>query len=154
LPQADDPLPTNIHATALVLGDRGVLIVGPSGAGKTTLALTLIDRFLSNERLARLVGDDQLFIAGRGGRLVVSCPPAIAGLAEIRGVGPWPLRALASAVIDVVVRLVPEPDAPRLPDPASETIAGIELPRLDLPSRNAVAGSLAVTAWLAAPPFR
>jgi serine kinase of HPr protein (carbohydrate metabolism regulator) len=145
---------TNIHATALVLGDRGVLIAGPSGAGKTTLALTLIDRFGSNERFARLVGDDQLFIAARGGRLVASCPPAIAGLAEVRGVGPRALPALASAVIDLIVRLVPEHDAPRLPDPASETIAGIELPRLDLPARNAVAASLAVTAWLAAPAFR
>jgi serine kinase of HPr protein (carbohydrate metabolism regulator) len=148
LPQA------NIHATALVLGDRGVLIAGSSGAGKTTLALTLIDRFRSDERFARMVGDDQLFIAGRGGRLVASCPPAIAGLAEVRGIGPRPLPALASAVIDLIVRLVPEHDAPRLPDPASETIAGIELPRLDLPERNAVAASLAVTAWLGAPPFR
>jgi serine kinase of HPr protein (carbohydrate metabolism regulator) len=146
--------PINIHATALVLGDRGVLITGPSGSGKTTLALTLIDRFGSDERFARMVGDDQLFIAARGGRLVASCPPAIAGLAEVRGVGPRPLPTLASAVIDLIVRLVQEHDAPRLPDPASETIAGIELPRLDLPERNAVAASLAVTAWLAAPPFR
>ena len=144
----------NIHATALVLGDRGVLIAGASGSGKTTLALTLIDRFLSNERLARLVGDDQLFVAARGGRLLASCPPSIAGLAEIRGIGPRPLPALASTVIDLIVRLVPGHDAPRLPEPASETIAGIELPRLDLPARNAVAASLAVTAWLAAPEFR
>jgi serine kinase of HPr protein (carbohydrate metabolism regulator) len=147
LPQA------NIHATALVLGDRGVLITGPSGSGKTTLALTLIDRFLSNGRFARLVGDDQLFVAARG-RLVASCPPTIARLAEVRGVGPRPLPALGCAVIDLIVRLVPEHDAPRLPDPASEVIAGIELPRLDLPARNAVAASLAVTAWLAPPPFR
>ena len=63
------------------------------------------------------------------------------------------LPALANAVIDLVVRLVPERDAPRLPDPSSETIAGIAVPRLDLPARNAIAASLAVTAWLAAPPF-
>jgi serine kinase of HPr protein (carbohydrate metabolism regulator) len=155
LPQAEDHLPqTNIHATALVLGDRGILITGPSGSGKTMLALTLIDRFLSNERFARLVGDDQLFISARGSRLVVSCPGAIAGLAEVRGVGPRPLPALASAVIDLVVRLVPDDDASRLPDPASETIAGIDVPMLDLPGRNAAAASLAVTAWLTAPPFR
>jgi serine kinase of HPr protein (carbohydrate metabolism regulator) len=148
LPQA------NIHATALVLGDRGILITGPSSAGKTTLALTLIERFSRHGQFARLVGDDQLFIAAQGRRLVVSCPPPIAALAEARGVGPRPLAALASAVIDLVIRLVPAHDAPRLPDPASETIAGLELPRLDLPTRNTVAASLAVTAWLAAPPFR
>jgi serine kinase of HPr protein (carbohydrate metabolism regulator) len=141
--------PVNIHATALVLGDRGILITGPSGAGKTTLALALIDRFSRHGRFARLVGDDQLFIAA-----VVSCPPATARLAEVRGVGPRPLPALASAVIDLVVRLVPDRDAPRLPDPASEAIAGIDLPRLDLPWRNTVAAPLAVTAWLTAPPFR
>jgi serine kinase of HPr protein (carbohydrate metabolism regulator) len=148
LPQA------NIHATALVLGDRGVLITGPSGSGKTTLALTLIGRFQSNERFARLVGDDQLFMSARGGRLLASCPPTIAGLAEIRGVGPQPLPALASAVIDLIVRLVPNHDAPRLPDPATETIQGIALPRLDLPVRNAATASLAVTAWLTPPPLR
>ena len=146
--------PANIHATALVLGDRGILIAGPSGSGKTTLALTLIDRFLSRRQFARLVGDDQLLVAARGGRLLVSCPSTIAGLAEIRGLGPRPLPAIASAVIDLVVRLVQEADAPRLPDPASETTAGIDLPRLDLPRRDAAAASLAVTAWLTAATFR
>jgi hypothetical protein len=51
------------------------------------------------------------------------------------------------------VRLV-EADAPRLPDPLSETIAGLALPRLDLPARNATAAALAVVAWLKASPFR
>ncbi len=142
-----------MHATALVLGDSGVLITGPSGSGKTRLALALIDRFVLQQRFARLVGDDQLFVAARGGRLVASCPGTIAGLAEVRGVGPRPLPTLASAVIDLVVRLIPECETPRLPDPLSETIAGIAVPRLDLPSRNVIAASLAVTAWLAAPPF-
>jgi hypothetical protein len=63
------------------------------------------------------------------------------------------LPVLANAVIDLVVRLVPERDAPRLTDPSSETISGIAIPLLVLPSRNAPAASLAVTAWLAAPPF-
>jgi serine kinase of HPr protein (carbohydrate metabolism regulator) len=153
--QAEDHVPPlNIHATALVLGDLGILIIGPSGAGKPTLALTLIDRFLSNERFARLVGDDQLFVSARGSRLVVCCPGTITGFAEVRGIGPRSLPALASAVIDLVVRLVPDDGAPRLPDPASETIAGIDVPRLDLPWRNAVAASLAVTGWLTVPPFR
>jgi serine kinase of HPr protein (carbohydrate metabolism regulator) len=142
-----------MHATALVLGDRGVLITGPSGSGKTTLALTLIKRCAAQPRFARLVGDDQLFVAATGGRLVASAPDTIAGLAEVHGLGPRPLPTLANAVIDLVVRLAPERDAPRLPDPSNETIAGIAIPLLVLPSRNALAASLAVTAWLAAPPF-
>jgi serine kinase of HPr protein (carbohydrate metabolism regulator) len=143
----------NIHATALVIGDRGVLVTGSSGSGKTTLALTLIERYAAQQRFARLVGDDQLFVTACHGRLVASVPATIAGLAEVHGLGPRPLPALENAVIDLVVRLVPERDAPRLPDPSSETIAGIAIPLLVLQSRNAIAASLAVTAWLAAPPF-
>ena len=144
---------TNIHATALVLGDQGVLITGPSGSGKTTLALTLIRNFLSAGSFARLIADDQIFVEARHGRVIVSSPPTIAGLAEVYGLGPRPLPHLESAVIDVVVRLVPEVDALRFSDPLSETVAGIALPRLDLPSRNRTASSLAVAAWLKAPPF-
>ncbi len=141
--------PANIHATALVLGDRGVLIRGASGSGKTTLALALIARFQSLGRFARLVGDDQLFLTARGGRLVVRAPAAISGLIEIPGIGPQPLAFLPDAVIDRVVWLVPEAEAPRLADQRTEAIAGVELPRLDLAARNTAAATLAVTAWLA-----
>jgi serine kinase of HPr protein (carbohydrate metabolism regulator) len=140
--------PANIHATALVLGDRGLLIRGASGSGKTTLALALIAGFQSHGRFARLVGDDQLFASERGGRLLVHAPGAIAGLAEIRGIGPHPLPFLPRAVIDRVVWLVLEAEAPRLADPRSEAIAGVELPRLDLAARNAAATAPAVTAWM------
>jgi serine kinase of HPr protein (carbohydrate metabolism regulator) len=144
----------NIHATALLLGDRGVLICGLSGSGKTTLALTLIGQFSAAGRFARLVGDDQLFVHSPAGRLVVSSPETIAGLAEVHGLGPRPLPHQPSAVIDLVVRLVAEAEAPRLPEPQTETLAGVVLPRLDLPARNSTASALAVTAWLKAPPFR
>jgi serine kinase of HPr protein (carbohydrate metabolism regulator) len=142
--------PANIHATALVLGDRGVLIRGASGSGKTTLALALIARFQSHGRFARLVGDDQLFPMARSGRLVVRAPAAIAGLVEIPGIGPQPLPFLPEAVIDRVVWLVPETEAPRMAGPRTETIAGVELPRLDLAARKTAAAALAVTAWLEA----
>ena len=130
-----------------------MLVTGSSGSGKTTLALTLIERCAAQQRFARLVGDDQLFVTACHDRLVASVPATIAGLAEVHGLGPRPLPVLANAVIDLVVRLVPERDAPRLTDPSSETISGIAIPLLVLPSRNAPAASLAVTAWLAAPPF-
>jgi len=145
---------TNLHATALVLGDRGVLITGPSGSGKTTLALTLIKAFGARGQFARLVGDDQLFVRAQSGRLVASSPETIAGLAEVFGVGPRPLRHLGSAVVDLVAKLVEAADAPRFSDPLTEMIAGVALPRLDLPARNAAAASLAVAAWLKASPFR
>lgn len=145
---------TNLHATALVLGGCGVMITGPSGSGKTTLALTLIRRFNATGALARLVGDDQLFVRARGGRLIASCPGTIAGLAEVHGLGPRPLPYLESAVIDLIVTLVEPADAPRFSEPLSATVAGITLPRLDLPARRATASSLALAAWLKAAPFR
>lgn len=144
----------NIHATALVLGDRGVLITGPSGSGKTTLALTLIETFAASGKFARLVGDDQLFVKASGGRLIASSPATIAGLAEVHGLGPRPVRHISPAVIDLVVKLAEAADAPRFSDPLTELVEGIVLPRLDLPARNALASGLAVAAWLKAPPFR
>jgi serine kinase of HPr protein (carbohydrate metabolism regulator) len=145
--------PANLHATALVLADRGILVAGPSGSGKTTLALALIRQISAAGRFARLVADDQVFVRALNGRLVVSSPDAIAGLAEVHGLGPRRLPHLRSAVIDLVVRLVPQAEAPRLPGLLNESIAGVELPRLDLPERGAEASALAVAAWLKAPPF-
>jgi serine kinase of HPr protein (carbohydrate metabolism regulator) len=137
----------NFHATALILSDRGVLIMGPSGSGKTTLALALITRETVAGRFARLVSDDQLFVAAHGERLVATCPDTIAGLAEVHGIGPRPQPYVASAVIDLVVRLVPQSDAPRLGDAQTQAIAGISLPAIDLPARNAEACCLALAAW-------
>lgn len=142
----------NLHATALLFGDRGLLIAGPSGSGKTSLALTLIRHRQALGRFARLVGDDQLFIEARGGRLIASCPPAIAGAAELYGIGPRRVEHAAAAVIDLIVRLVPAPVAPRFQEPYSETIAGVALPSLDLAERNANAGALAVAAWFGTAP--
>jgi len=144
--------PSNIHATALVLGDRGILIVGPSGAGKTTLALTLLDRFSGHGRFARLVGDDQLFVEARGGRLLCRAPWTISGLVEVPGIGPRPVPAQPAAIVDLVLRLVARDALPRLQDAATETIAGCVLPRVDLARRD-TAAALPIVAALLSPPF-
>ncbi len=59
----------NIHGTALVLGDRGILVTGPSGSGKTTLALALVGHFCTHGRFARLVA-----MVAPGGMLLVGPP--------------------------------------------------------------------------------
>ena len=141
-----------LHATALVLGDRGVLIAGPSGSGKTTLALTVIAAQLTAGRFARLVADDQLLIAAHGGRLIATSPPAIAGAVEFYGIGPRAVPFAAAAVIDLFVRLVPAAEAPRFGEPRSETVGAITLPRLDLPERQAAAAALALAAWFETAP--
>jgi serine kinase of HPr protein (carbohydrate metabolism regulator) len=143
----------NVHATALLVGDRGILVTGPSGAGKTTLALALVGHFCARGRLARLIGDDQLLVEARGGRLLCRAPAAIAGLAEVPGIGPRPVQAEPAAVVDLVLRLVAEGAAARMQDPATETIAGCALPRFDLPRRNVAAALPLVAAQLGLPPF-
>ena len=81
----------NFHASAVVLGDRGIVIAGASGAGKTQLALALISHARSFGLFARLVADDQILLSAHDGRLVCAAPATIAGLVEVRGVGPQPV---------------------------------------------------------------
>lgn len=145
--------PQNLHATALVIGSRGVLIRGPSGSGKTTLALALIERFGVPGRFCRLVADDQLFVAGHAGRLVCRAPATIAGLAEVAGLGPRPLPFEPAAVVDLVVHLVPASEIPRYQEDADEMIAGCRLPGLRLAARDVVRAVPAIASRLELPPF-
>lgn len=145
--------PLNIHGTALLIGDRGVLVTGPSGAGKTTLALALIDHCRARGLFSRLIGDDQLFASARGGRLVCRAPDAIAGLAEVHGIGPRPLAFEPAGVIDLVVRLVEPAAMGRLQDETAETIAGCGLPSLDVAGQNVAAALPMVMARLSIAPF-
>jgi serine kinase of HPr protein (carbohydrate metabolism regulator) len=143
----------NIHGTALVLGDRGLLVTGPSGFGKTTLALALVGHFCTHGRFARLVSDDQILVEARGGRLLARAPATIAGLVEVPGIGPRPIPAEQVVVIDLVLRLVAEGDAARIQEDAAETIAGCALPRFDLIRRNVPAALPLVAALVGLPPF-
>ncbi len=143
----------NLHGTALVLGDRGLLIAGASGSGKSTLALTLIAQFQTNNRLARLVGDDQVLISARGGRVTCKAPSPIGGLIEVFGQGPKPIGFEECAVIDLLVRLVSPAEAERFPEDRFEDVAGCRLPCLLLAERNAAGAALAVSARLSMPPF-
>ena len=140
----------NHHATLILLGDRGVMIAGPSGSGKSALALALLAQCQGAGRFARLVADDQVHLARRGRSLVGYAPSAIAGLIEVRGLGPALVPHEPSALIDLVVELVGAADVPRLQDAATRTIAGIDLPLLLLPARDIVVSSAAILAALAA----
>jgi HPr kinase/phosphorylase len=124
---------TTIHATALVLGETGVLIRGPSGSGKSALALALLTLADERKLFARLVGDDRVMIAVRCGRILAEGAPAIHSLIERRGYGIVRERAEACTVIRLVVDLRPEGAlSQRMPD-ADESrvrIGEIALPRL------------------------
>ena len=83
----DRPRTVHIAGVAVVLGEKGVLIRGASGTGKSSLALALVEAWSLRGDFARLVGDDRICARVCGGRALVSPHPAIAGLAEWRGLG-------------------------------------------------------------------
>lgn len=145
--------PRNIHATALLVSDRGILITGASGSGKTTLALALIARFAAPGRLCRLVGDDQLFVSARGGRLVCRAPETTAGLVEVFGIGPQPVATERAMVADLVLNLVAIAEAERFQPDAIDTLAGCIVPRVDLAERSVDAALPVVAARLGLKPF-
>lgn len=107
---------TRLHATAVAIDGWAVLIVGRSGAGKSDLALRLIDRG------AVLVADDQVELTAAAGRLVASAPETIAGRIEVRGIGIVDMP-FAIAPVALIVDLARTPE--RLPEPASREIAGV-----------------------------
>jgi serine kinase of HPr protein (carbohydrate metabolism regulator) len=136
-----------IHASAVLVGARAVLIRGPSEAGKSRLAFELIEAArVGLVRFARLVGDDRVHVEAAGGRLLVRPAPTLAGLIEVRGVGILRLPFEPCAVVGLVVDLAAA-DAERLPaaEKRMTAVAGINLPRLAVaPGAAALPGLLAL----------
>jgi serine kinase of HPr protein (carbohydrate metabolism regulator) len=111
---ARDLSPT-IHASAVTIGSRAVLIRGPSGSGKSRLALDLILAGRAGViAQAELVGDDRVHLSAESGALVVRPAENLAGLLEVRGLGIRRLPFASEAKVDVVVDLEAD-DAARLP---------------------------------------
>lgn len=138
-----------IHASAVLIGAKAVLIRGPSGSGKSSLAFDLIQAAAQGALpFARLVADDRVFVEAHGGRLIIRPAPALAGLIEIRGLGIRTIPHEKVAVIGLIVDLAAS-DAARLPGQQAESteISGIRLPRLAVaagcPALPAVLGYLA-----------
>jgi HPr kinase/phosphorylase len=121
-----------VHATAVVVGERAVLIRGPSGSGKSRLAFDLILAGRSGQvPPAILVGDDRVQLDTSAGNLIVRPAHELAGLIEIRGLGIRRIAYVGEAVVGLVVDLAAE-DAERLPATESLTtcVDGVEIPRI------------------------
>lgn len=111
------------QATCVAIQGRGVLIEGPSGSGKSSLALALIDRG------ARLVGDDGVLLSVAAGRLHAHPHPNTRGLLEVRNLGLLPFPAVDEAPVCLVIRL--DASAPRFIEaPVTTDYLGIAVPSL------------------------
>jgi HPr kinase/phosphorylase len=127
-----DAAGASVHASAVLVSDRAVLIRGPSGAGKSRLAFDLILAGRSGQiPPAILVGDDRVHLETVGGQLVVRPARELAGLIEIHGLGIRRCEFAEEAVVGLVVDLSAT-DAERLPPSESLLIHlnGVEIPRI------------------------
>ncbi len=115
-----------VHATCIAFDGYGILLRGPSGSGKSDLALRAIDHG------AQLVADDQVILVRDGPDMIASAPASLYGLIEIRGLGIIRIDTAAQARI-VLVADMTEPHAiERLPGQRRCDIDGVSLPWLML----------------------
>ena len=113
-----------VHASCVAIGGRAVLLAGRPGAGKSDLALRLIDRG------AALVSDDYTELRCVGGTLLAQAPATIAGKIEVRGIGIVELPATAGVPVCLHADLDRVPE--RLPEEATIRLAGHDIPQIAL----------------------
>jgi HPr kinase/phosphorylase len=115
-----------VHGTCVAIHGRGVLLRGPSGGGKSDLALRLIDGG------AVLVADDQTRLERDGETLLARPPATIAGLLEVRGLGLVRLAHLDGVPLDLVIDLVAPSEVERLPEANALELLGLAVRHLCL----------------------
>jgi serine kinase of HPr protein (carbohydrate metabolism regulator) len=116
-----------LHATAVAISQKAVLLAGPPGAGKSDVALRLIDAG------ATLVADDQTELSVEGGKLFAAPPPTIAGMMEVRHVGLLKMPFLPRAEVALYVELQPMDAAlERLPEDDAVEFLGCAVRRIRL----------------------
>jgi serine kinase of HPr protein (carbohydrate metabolism regulator) len=124
----------NLHASTVAVDGRAVIISGPSGSGKSDLALRMLDRGF------KLVSDDRTILRKAGDRLLASAPATINGKLEIRGVGIVDMESVSDVPVALIVELTS--DIQRLPDDDRERlIMGISIPLVRVDAMTASAPS-------------
>jgi HPr kinase/phosphorylase len=121
------PAAETLHASCVAVDGKGLLILGPSGSGKSSLALQMIAFG------ARLVADDQVALSRRGVALVARCPAPLAGVIEARGLGLLRCEPLPETEITLVADLG-TPETARLPEKHEIVLLGCKRDLVRLPS--------------------
>lgn len=124
---------TSIHGTAIAVGRHGVLIRGRSGSGKSDLALRClavpIGPFAAEQPL--LVADDRVVAQAGPASVVMTAPPPLRGLLEVRGIGILPMPSVESADLVLVADITEAERIDRLPDDlAPARICEHDIPRM------------------------
>jgi serine kinase of HPr protein (carbohydrate metabolism regulator) len=115
-----------VRGTCICIDGHAVLLRGPSGSGKSDLALRLIDSG------GALVADDYTDVEQSSDGLVAMAPAPIRGLLEVRGLGVIKLGACSSAPLVAAIDLVPLSDVDRMPEPQWVRILNARLPCFQL----------------------
>jgi serine kinase of HPr protein (carbohydrate metabolism regulator) len=129
----------NLHASTVAIGGRAVMISGPSGSGKSDLALRLIDRGFA------LVSDDRTIVSKDGDALTTTSPETIRGKLEIRGIGIVAMPSVENVPLAMIVELTS--DLTRLPDDDRQRlILGVSIPLISVDAQTASAAAKVVIA--------
>lgn len=130
--------PANVHGTGLVLGDIGVLLRGQSGAGKSVLALSLLESWADRGKPAFLISDDRVDLSVSGATLVMQAPPLLGGLIELRGRGIVSRPHQGQANVDLVIDLVDDFVRMLEEEEFSTELLGIAVARAPVPKAGVI----------------
>lgn len=129
LDSSDDTAALLLHGSAVRLSDKGILLIGKPGRGKSDLALQVIDRG------GILIADDQVCVSRDGDRLIASAPSQLAGLIEVRGIGIMRLPYV-NGELDLVVDLDLDDEENRLPEAMVATWHGLDLQKIRINAKS------------------
>ncbi|WP_273788809.1 HPr kinase/phosphatase C-terminal domain-containing protein [Bartonella sp. ML70XJBT] len=121
-----------LHANCLQLGGKGLLIIGPSESGKSTITLALLDRAEWSKREAKLISDDYTMLRVKNGKLHGYTPEDLQGGIEIRGAGLYMIEFQKQTIIDCIIFLGPEYE--RFSTNKTFQFEDLHIPLLKLPS--------------------
>ena len=110
-----------MHASCVDVNGSGVLIVGRSGSGKSSLAINLLALG------SKLVADDQCELIRKNNGFRISKPASLPKSIEIRGVGLVSVPVVNETSLDWVVNM-DEVEKERMPTPRFTEIGGFRVP--------------------------